>query len=140
MSSARPRRRPSRTRARRRRWRAGRHVEPAPLQIEQQIAPVLGTFAGAIGEADQLLAAFRRRADQHEDALLLVFEPGLQMDAVGPDVDVPPGRQIALLPAVCSSCQPSFRRPMADAESPAASLPSKAASASEKSPVEMPLR
>ena len=34
-------------------------VEPAPLQVEQQIAPILRTLAGAIGEADQFLAAFR---------------------------------------------------------------------------------
>jgi hypothetical protein len=40
-----------------------RHVEPAPLQVEQQIAPVLRALAGAIGEADQFLAAFRRRAE-----------------------------------------------------------------------------
>src|SRR6202011_3116353 len=39
------------------------HVEPAPLQIEQQITPVVRALAGAIGEADQFLAAFRRRAD-----------------------------------------------------------------------------
>src|SRR5206468_11166883 len=38
------------------------HVEPAPLEIEQQIAPVLRVLAGTIGEADQFLAAFRRRA------------------------------------------------------------------------------
>src|SRR5712675_211642 len=75
-----------------------RHVEPAPLQVEQQIAPVLRALAGAIGEADQFLAAFRRRADQHQDALLFVFEACLEMDAIGPDVDVALGRQIALLP------------------------------------------
>src|SRR5207253_8693550 len=43
------------------------HVEPAPPQIEQQIAPIVRALPGAIGEADQFLAAFRRRADQHED-------------------------------------------------------------------------
>src|ERR1700755_2562914 len=37
-----------------------RHVEPAPLQLEQQIAPVVCALASAIGEADQFLAAFRR--------------------------------------------------------------------------------
>ena len=46
-----------------------RHVEPAPLQLEQQIAPVLRALAGTIGEANQLLAAVRRRTDQHQDAL-----------------------------------------------------------------------
>src|SRR5450432_3789151 len=75
-----------------------RHVEPAALQFEQQIAPVLRTLAGAIGEADQLLAAFRRRADQHQDALLFVFQTCLEMDAIGPDVDVTLRRQIAPLP------------------------------------------
>src|SRR5712664_3627437 len=75
-----------------------RHVEPAPLQVEQQIAPVVRALAGAIGEADQFLAAFRRRADQNQDALLFVFEARLEMDAIGPDVDIALRRQIALLP------------------------------------------
>jgi hypothetical protein len=75
-----------------------RHLEPAPLQLEQQIAPVLRTLAGAIGEADQLLAAVRPRADQHQDALLFVFEACLEMDAIGPYVDIALRRQIALLP------------------------------------------
>src|SRR5713101_1045725 len=56
------------------------HVEPAPLQVEQQIAPIVRALPGAIGEADQFLAAFRRRADQHQDALLFVFEACLEMD------------------------------------------------------------
>jgi hypothetical protein len=75
-----------------------RNVEPAPLQIKQQIAPVVRALAGTIGEADQFLAAFRRRTDQHEDALLFVLEPRLQMDAIGPDVNVALRRQISLLP------------------------------------------
>src|SRR3954449_9631447 len=44
-----------------------RRVEPTALQIKQQTAPVMRAFAGAIGEADQFLAAFRRRSDQHQD-------------------------------------------------------------------------
>src|ERR1700682_3035676 len=71
---------------------------PRPLQIEQQIAPVVRALAGPIGEADQFLAAFRRRADQHQDALLFVFQACLEMDAIGPDVDVALRRQIAPLP------------------------------------------
>src|SRR4051794_29868254 len=70
----------------------------ATLTIKQQTAPVMRALAGAIGEADQFLAAFRRRSDQHQDALLFVLEPRLQMDAISPDVDVALGRQIALLP------------------------------------------
>src|SRR6266481_4302750 len=75
-----------------------RCFQSAPLQLEQQIAPVLCALAGAIGEADQFLAAFRRRADQHQDALLFVFEACLEMDAIGPDVDIALRRQIAPLP------------------------------------------
>src|SRR6202163_4783071 len=62
------------------------------------MAPLVRAVAGAIGEADQFLAAFRRRADQHQDALLFVFEARLEMDPIGPDVDVALRRQIALLP------------------------------------------
>ena len=47
------------------------------LQIEQQLPPVLGTFAGAVGKAEQLLPALRRRADDDQDALLGVFKTGL---------------------------------------------------------------
>ena len=41
-----------------------RDDERATLQIKQQIAPVVRALASTIGEADQFLAAFRRRADQ----------------------------------------------------------------------------
>jgi len=74
------------------------HVEPAPLEIEQQIAPVVRALAGTIGEADQFLAAFWRGADQHEDTLLFVFEACFEMDAISPDVDVALRRQIPPLP------------------------------------------
>jgi hypothetical protein len=48
-------------------------------------------------EADRLLLAFRRRADQHQHAFAVVFHAGLQEDAVRPHVHVPARRQIALL-------------------------------------------
>jgi hypothetical protein len=41
--------------------------------------------------------AFQRRADQHQDALLFVFEARPEMDAIGPDVDIALRRQIAPL-------------------------------------------
>src|SRR6478609_4762242 len=64
--------------------------ETSVLQVDQQFAPVLRALAGAVveaelrsdGEADQLLPAFRSGADEHENALLLVLQPGLQMDAI----------------------------------------------------------
>jgi hypothetical protein len=56
------------------------HPPVAWVQVEQQIAPVLRALTGAIGEADQFLAAFRRCADQDQDALLLVLEACLEME------------------------------------------------------------
>ena len=76
--------------------RCGRQA--ATLQIEQQLAPVLRAFPCPIREANQLLLSFRRRTDEDEDALLLVFEPRLQIDAVRPDIDVTAGGEIAPLP------------------------------------------
>src|SRR5438128_3408499 len=51
------------------------------------------------GEADEFLIAFGCRADDHEQALRIVLEPGLHVDAVGPEIDVALNRQIPLLPA-----------------------------------------
>src|SRR5205085_2590220 len=52
-----------------------------------------------VGEADELLVAFGCRADNHEQALRIVLEPGLHVDAVCPEIDVALDRQIPLLPA-----------------------------------------
>ena len=100
----------------------------------------MGALACPVGETDQLLLAFGRRANDDKNALLLVLEPRLQVDAVRPHIDIAPGREIALLPAFGFPGPPSFNRATVDADRPGASLPSSAASASSKSPVEMPFR
>jgi hypothetical protein len=48
----------------------------------------LRALAHAIDEADELLLAFRRGADDDQQALRLVLEAGLHVDAVDPEVDV----------------------------------------------------
>ena len=73
-------------------------VQPAPLQVEQQLLPGLRALAHAVDQADQLLVAFGGRADDDEQALRIVLEPGLHVDAVGPEVDVALDRHIPLLP------------------------------------------
>ena len=93
-------------------------------------------LASAIGEADQFFAALRRRADQHEDALLSFsrcasrWMPSAQMWRSRFAEDC------AFSTRCARPARPSFSRPMADADNPAASLPSSANNASEKSPVE----
>src|SRR6187549_926715 len=54
-----------------------RDCQPAPLQIEQQGAPVMGALARAIGEANQLLFALWRCADDDEDALRVILQTRL---------------------------------------------------------------
>jgi hypothetical protein len=62
------------------------------------------------------------------------------MDAVGPNVDVALGGEIALVPALVLVDPDILEPAIVEADKPEASLPSKAASASSKSPVEMPFR
>src|SRR5215208_1059561 len=76
----------------------GRDEQTSALQIEQQFTPILGALACPVGEAEQLLPAFRGGADDDQDALLGVLKTGLQVNAVGPHVDIALGRQIALPP------------------------------------------
>ena len=72
--------------------------QPAPPEVEQQLPPGLHALAHAIGQADELLLALRRRADDDQKALGVRFEAGLHVDAVNPEVDVTFGREIALGP------------------------------------------
>ena len=67
----------------------------ASLEIEQEFLPRLRALAHAVGQADQFLLALRRRADDHEQALRIILKPGLDVDAVDPEVDVAFGGQVA---------------------------------------------
>ena len=78
----------------------GRRRQTPALEIEQQGAPVVSALARAVDQAEQLLLALRRGADDDQDALRLVLQTRLQVDAVGPDVDVALGRQVALAPSL----------------------------------------
>src|ERR1700684_3814928 len=64
----------------------------SPIAFQNPSAPsataVVGAFARAVGKAEQLLLALRRGADDNQDALRLVLQTRLQIDAVRPDVDV----------------------------------------------------
>ena len=65
-------------------WR----LQPTLFEIEQQLAPALGTFAVPILKAYQLLVAIRSHADQHKDALLFVLHPGFEVHSISPDIDI----------------------------------------------------
>src|SRR2546421_6858263 len=67
---------------------------------EQQFTPILRALARTVGEAEQLLLALRCRPNDDQDALLGVLKTRLQVNAVGPHVDVALGRQIALSPVL----------------------------------------
>jgi hypothetical protein len=68
-------------------------------QANQQLVPRLLALAEAVLDRQELLLAAGVGADQDQDALPLVLEPGREVDAIRPDVHVALGRQITPLPA-----------------------------------------
>lgn len=74
--------------------------EATALEIEQQLAPALRALAITIGEAQNLLTAPFICADQDQNALLFLGHAWPEIYAIGPDIDDPPGPEIAALPAV----------------------------------------
>ncbi len=56
--------------------------------VESEPLPRLWALAHAVDEADEFLLALGCGADDDQQALGLVFEPGLHVDAVDPEVDV----------------------------------------------------
>src|SRR5215468_3707229 len=77
----------------------GANRQPTPLQIEEQFPPRLRTLAHTVGEADKLLPALGCGSNDDQQALRSVFQTGLHVNAVDPEVDVAFGREIAFAPA-----------------------------------------
>jgi hypothetical protein len=119
----------------------GADRKPTPLEVEEQLPPGLRALAHAVNEADQLLFALRRGADDDQQALrIIILQAGLYVDAVGPEIDVAFGREVAFAPAHVL-VRPGVLEPADGRGRKAAGvLPSKARSAPSKSPVETPLR
>src|SRR5580692_7824043 len=76
----------------------GSHRKPPPFEVEEELFPRLRALAHAVDESDKFLFAFGRGADDHQQALRGLLEPGLHMDAVDPQVNVAFGREITLAP------------------------------------------
>ena len=62
--------------------------QAATLTIQQQRQPRLLRFAIALADGDHLLGAVRRGAHQHQDALAIILQANVEVDAVGPHVHV----------------------------------------------------
>src|SRR5882672_2132077 len=71
---------------------ARRHLrsdrQTALLEVQQELVPRLLALPLAILDRHQLLLAFRRRPYDHQDAGASFFETNVEMDAVGPEVNV----------------------------------------------------
>ena len=110
-----------------------------PLQVEEQLPPRLRALAYAVNETHQLLLAFRRRANDDQQALCVVLETSLHVDpttrnrrSVGRQVALAPAR-VLLRPGVLEAANGGRREPTRI-------LAEQCPRASSKSPVEMPFR
>ena len=77
---------------------SGPHRKPPPFEVAEELLPRLRALAHAVDESDKFLFAFGRGADDHQQALRGLLEPGLHTDAVDPEVNVAFGREITLAP------------------------------------------
>ncbi len=77
--------------------------QSAGLQVNEQFAPALCTLANADLESNEFLLALGRGTDDHEHAGGIILHSRLEVDPVGPDVDVALGRKIVPLPALVVS-------------------------------------
>jgi hypothetical protein len=73
--------------------REHRSAHPAALAAAEQIGPGLGGLALTVIERDQLLGAIRADTDDDQQAHLVLGEPDLEVDPVGPHIHlVRPGQ------------------------------------------------
>jgi hypothetical protein len=78
--------------------------QTTPLEIQQPLLPGLRALANAVSKPNQFLLAIRSGADDHEQALRIIFEPALDIDAIGPDTDILSPRWGVGSPPNGSSC------------------------------------
>ena len=64
------------------------NAQPTAFQVDEELAPALGAFPHANLEADELFLALGRRPEQHQHAIAMLFHAGLQVNAVGPGIDL----------------------------------------------------
>jgi site-specific DNA recombinase len=78
----------------------GFDLQPTGLAVQQELPPRLLALPVAVGHGDQLLLAVGGRPHQHQDALPAALQADVEVDAVGPDVDVMLARQRPLAPGL----------------------------------------
>ena len=88
----------------------GADRKPTPLEIEEQLPPGLRALAHAVDEPDEFLFALRRGANDDQQALRVVLQASLHVDAIGPEVDVALGGEVTLAPA-CVLVRPGVLEP-----------------------------
>src|SRR5262245_6732781 len=127
---SRARRRPPRRRARSCPGASGRGARSSALRA----------LAVAVLDREHFLRPVWPHADHHESAEQVVLQPDVEVDAVDPHVDVVAVGEAPLLEGPVLPSHSAVSRAMFVADSPAASFPRSAASASRKPPVERPRR
>ncbi len=75
-----------------------RNRQPPTFEIQEQFKPGLCALPVAVAQAYDILVADLVGADDHQQALPVMIEAGLEVDAVGPEIDIAPGREIPPLP------------------------------------------
>ena len=103
----------------------------------------LCSLSRAIHDRNQFLVTVSGCSHDDQQALLLVFrvfQPNIDVDAIRPQVDILLAREIATIPFLVLARPFSLSRTITFGLNPLAFSPSSDCKASEKSPVEMPLR
>ena len=76
------------------------NLQPPTFEIQEQFQPGLCALPVAVTQAYDILVAHLVGPDDHQKALPVMIEAGLEVDAVDPEIDIAPGREIPPLPLV----------------------------------------
>jgi hypothetical protein len=116
-----------------------RGAHPAAGAIPQQVRPRLRRLPVPVGQGDELLAPVGAHADHHQQAQLVLFQPDVHMDPVGPQVDVVHTGQVPLRERALFAPPGLGQQVITAADSPAGD-PRNWPSAGTKSPLDRPCK
>jgi len=108
------------------------------FEVSEDSSPRFGGLPLAIFQGDDLFPAIGQDADDHQTGQAVLLQANVEVDAVGPDVDILLANHRPFVPGFVLFCHTFSRRVMVVAENPAASGPKSTSNASAKSPVDSP--
>jgi hypothetical protein len=77
-----------------------RNRQPSFFQAPKKVSPAIRVLAEPVHDAKNIIVAVLIRANNNQHTLTIIIQPRVEVDTVGPNIDVALSGQVALAPGL----------------------------------------